>query len=126
MKQNLTEVEFITNQRQQKCLEETKNSLINALIAAQNGEIQDLISIDVKSALMFISEVSGEEAPEENVSGEVELPDDETANDNETNEDETANEDDEENSTSSTVVGAIIAIVVVIAVVAIVSVLQKK
>ena len=60
MNQNLTEVEFITNQRQQKCLEETKNSLINALIAAQNQEIQDLISIDVKSALMFISEVSGE------------------------------------------------------------------
>lgn len=58
--QNLTEVEFITNQRQQKALEETKNSLINALIAAQNREIQDLISIDVKSALMFISEVSGE------------------------------------------------------------------
>ncbi|MBE7704675.1 MAG: tRNA uridine-5-carboxymethylaminomethyl(34) synthesis GTPase MnmE [Cyanobacteria bacterium SIG29] len=60
MKQNLTEVEFITNQRQQKCLEETKNSLINALIATQNQEIQDLISIDIKSALMFISEVSGE------------------------------------------------------------------
>ena len=60
MNQNLTEVEFITNQRQQKCLEETKNSLINALTAAQNQEIQDLISIDVKSALMFISEVSGE------------------------------------------------------------------
>jgi tRNA modification GTPase len=58
--QNLTEVEFITNQRQQKALEETKNSLINALIATQNKEIQDLISIDVKSALMFISEVSGE------------------------------------------------------------------
>lgn len=58
--QNLTEVEFITNKRQQKSLEETKNSLINALIATQNHEIQDLISIDVKSALMFISEVSGE------------------------------------------------------------------
>ena len=58
--QNLTEIEFITNQRQQKALEETKNSLINALIAAQNKEIQDLISIDIKSALMFISEVSGE------------------------------------------------------------------
>ena len=58
--QNLTEVEFITNQRQQKALEETKNSLINALIAAQNNEIQDLISIDIKSALMYISEVSGE------------------------------------------------------------------
>ena len=60
MSQNLTEVEFVTNQRQQKSLEETKNSLINALIATQNKEIQDLISIDVKSALMFISEVSGE------------------------------------------------------------------
>ena len=60
IKQNLTEVEFITNQRQQKALEETKNSLVNALIAAQNKEIQDLISIDIKSALMFISEVSGE------------------------------------------------------------------
>ena len=58
--QNLAEVEFITNQRQQKALEETKNSLINALIAVQNKEIQDLISIDIKSALMFISEVSGE------------------------------------------------------------------
>ncbi len=58
--QNLTEIEFITNQRQQKALEETKNSLINALVAAQNKEIQDLISIDIKSALMFISEVSGE------------------------------------------------------------------
>ena len=57
---DLTEIEFITNQRQQKCLEETKKSLINALTATKNGEIQDLISIDVKSALMFISEVSGE------------------------------------------------------------------
>ncbi|MBQ9246025.1 tRNA uridine-5-carboxymethylaminomethyl(34) synthesis GTPase MnmE [bacterium] len=58
--QNLTEIEFITNQRQQKALENTKNSLINALIATQNKEIQDLISIDIKSAVMFISEVSGE------------------------------------------------------------------
>ena len=60
LNQNLTEVEFVTNKRQQKCLEETKNALINALIATQNKEIQDLISIDIKSALMFISEVSGE------------------------------------------------------------------
>ncbi len=63
--QNLTEVEFITNKRQQKCLEETKNALINALIGAQNRQIQDLISIDVKSALMFISEVSGEVVTDE-------------------------------------------------------------
>ncbi len=58
--QNLTEVEFVTNKRQQKCLEQTKEALINALIATQNKEIQDLISIDIKSALMYISEVSGE------------------------------------------------------------------
>ena len=60
LNQNLTEIEFITNQRQQKCLEETKNALIHALTSARNKEIQDLISIDVKSALMYISEVSGE------------------------------------------------------------------
>lgn len=58
--QNLTEVEFITNQRQQNCLIEAKKALINALIATENNEIQDLISIDIKSALMYISEVSGE------------------------------------------------------------------
>ncbi len=58
--QNLTEIEYITNKRQQKCLQETENSLNNALIATQNKEIQDLISIDIKSALLYISEVSGE------------------------------------------------------------------
>ncbi len=57
---NLTEVEFVTNKRQQKCLEETKKALINAKTGVQNNEIQDLISIDIKSALMYISEVSGE------------------------------------------------------------------
>ncbi len=58
--QNLTEVEFITNQRQQKCLEKTKQALIDAQEACKRFELQDLISIDIKSALMFISEVSGE------------------------------------------------------------------
>lgn len=58
--QNLTEIEFITNFRQQKSLEKAKTSLINALIGVQNKEIQDLISIDIKSALIFISEISGE------------------------------------------------------------------
>ncbi len=58
--QNLNEIEFITNKRQQMCLENTKNSLINALIGAQKKELQDLLSIDIKSALMYISEVSGE------------------------------------------------------------------
>lgn len=63
--QNLTEIEFITNQRQQKALEQTKSSLVNALIATQNQELQDLISIDIKSALLYISEVSGEVVTDE-------------------------------------------------------------
>jgi len=58
--QNLTEAEFITNQRQQKALEKTKDALIGALDASKNRQLQDLIAIDIKSALMFISEVSGE------------------------------------------------------------------
>lgn len=66
---NLTEIEFVTNKRQQKCLENAKNSLINALIATENREIQDLISIDIKSALMFISEVSGEVVTDEVLDG---------------------------------------------------------
>ncbi len=60
LNQNLTEIEFITNKRQQKCLEETKKSLISALTAARNREFQDLISIDIKSALMHVSGISGE------------------------------------------------------------------
>ncbi len=60
LSKNLTEIEFITNKRQQSCLENSKDALITALNAAKNQEIQDLISIDIKSALMFISEVSGE------------------------------------------------------------------
>lgn len=57
---NTLETEFITNQRQQECLEKAKTALSQALFAAENQEIQDLISIDIKSALMFVSEISGE------------------------------------------------------------------
>ena len=58
--QNLTEIEYVTNKRQQKCLELAKSALENALEASQARQIQDLISIDIKTALMYISEVSGE------------------------------------------------------------------
>lgn len=57
---NDLETEFVTNQRQQECLNKSKESLEQALAAVKMNEIQDLISIDVKSALMFISEISGE------------------------------------------------------------------
>ena len=54
------ETEFVTNKRQQECLINAKKSLENALIAVNNNEIQDLISIDIKSALMSLDEITGE------------------------------------------------------------------
>ena len=60
LKTNNTESEFITNQRQQEALKNAKNSLIQALKACEKQEIQDLISIDVKTALLHISEITGE------------------------------------------------------------------
>lgn len=54
------DTEFITNSRQQDCLEKSKESLHQALLAAQIGELQDLISIDVKSALLYLDEITGE------------------------------------------------------------------
>jgi len=54
------DMEFITNNRQQDCLEKSKDSLNQALLATQLGELQDLISIDVKSALLYLDEITGE------------------------------------------------------------------
>lgn len=57
---NAMETEFVTNQRQQECLNSSKNALKNALIASKNGELQDLISIDIKAALLSLDEITGE------------------------------------------------------------------
>lgn len=57
--------EFCTNTRQQECLTNSKNSLKQALIACQNSEIQDLISIDLKAALVSLGEITGEVVSEE-------------------------------------------------------------
>ena len=54
------DLEFVTNARQQECLARAKTSLEQALTASQIGELQDLISIDVKSALLALDELSGE------------------------------------------------------------------
>ena len=54
------EMEFVTNKRQQDCLEKCRENLILALNAAKNGELQDLISIDLKSALLYLDEITGE------------------------------------------------------------------
>ncbi len=57
---SIEDTEFITNSRQQDCLEKSKSSLHQALLAAQINELQDLISIDVKSALLYLDEITGE------------------------------------------------------------------
>lgn len=57
---SLEDTEFVTNSRQQDCLEKCKASLSLALNAAKNHQLQDLISIDVKSALLCLDEITGE------------------------------------------------------------------
>ncbi len=57
---SLDDTEFITNKRQQDCLAKAKESLTTALGAAEYGELQDLISIDVKQALLYLDELTGE------------------------------------------------------------------
>ena len=54
------ETEFVTNQRQEECLVKAKNALTDAFYATQNGELQDLISIDIKTALIALDEITGE------------------------------------------------------------------
>jgi len=60
-----TSSEFCTNARQQECLAISRNSLEQALTASINKEIQDLISIDLKSALIALGEITGEVVSEE-------------------------------------------------------------
>ena len=62
---NPDSLEFATNTRQQECLRQARNSLSIALEAAQREELQDLISIDIKSALMALDELTGEVVTDE-------------------------------------------------------------
>ena len=57
---NPESLEFATNTRQQECLRQAKTSLEIALEATQREELQDLISIDIKSALLALDELTGE------------------------------------------------------------------
>lgn len=54
------DMEFTTNQRQQSCLIRCKESLENALNASKNSVLQDMIYIDLKSALLALDEITGE------------------------------------------------------------------
>lgn len=62
---NPESLEFATNTRQQECLRQAKTSLEIALEAAQREELQDLISIDIKSALLALDELTGEVVTDE-------------------------------------------------------------
>lgn len=53
-------LDFVTNTRQQECLKKARASMEQALLAAQLKELQDLISIDVKSAILALDELTGE------------------------------------------------------------------
>ena len=53
-------LEFVTNSRQQTCLNRARASLDQALLAASIQELQDLISIDVKASLLALDELTGE------------------------------------------------------------------
>ena len=50
----------IQNTRQQECLKKARASVEQALLAAQLNELQVLISIDVKSAVLALDELTGE------------------------------------------------------------------
>ena len=54
------DIEFVTNKRQQTCLIRCRESLDRALKAAQINELQDMIYIDLKSALLALDEITGE------------------------------------------------------------------
>lgn len=54
------DTEFITNKRQESCLNRCKESLERALLAAKSEELQDMIYIDLKSALLALDEITGE------------------------------------------------------------------
>ncbi len=53
-------LDFVTNTRQQACLRKARQAMEQALLAAQVNELQDLISIDVKSAVLALDELTGE------------------------------------------------------------------
>lgn len=57
---SLEDTEYITNKRQQTCLLRCKEAMERALEAAKRQELQDMIYIDLKSALLSLDEITGE------------------------------------------------------------------
>lgn len=57
---SIEDMEFVTNQRQQTCLIRCKEALERALDGAKNNQLQDMIYIDLKTALLSLDEITGE------------------------------------------------------------------
>ncbi len=61
----VSDSEFCTNLRQQECLQKSREFLIRTLEACEKQDPQDLISIDLKSALINLGEITGEVVSDE-------------------------------------------------------------
>ena len=61
----MSETEFFTNERQQEALEQAKLSLQKAFESASMMAEQDFIAIDIKSALMHLGEITGDDVTQE-------------------------------------------------------------
>lgn len=57
---SVEDTEFITNKRQQSCLIKCRESMQRALDASKIQQLQDMIYIDLKSALLSLDEITGE------------------------------------------------------------------
>lgn len=57
---NIEDTGFLTNQRHQEALNKALEHIQNAKSACEIEELQDLISIDIKAALISLDEISGE------------------------------------------------------------------
>lgn len=66
---NVENTDFTTNQRQQESLKNASCFLNNAISASRACELQDLILIDVKSALISLGEITGEVVNDEILNG---------------------------------------------------------
>lgn len=66
---DIDDYEFTTNQRQQESFKNALEFLNNALFGIQNKELQDLILIDIKSALISLDEITGEVVNDEILNG---------------------------------------------------------
>lgn len=65
LQESTEETEFLTNTRQQEALEKSKFAFQNALNSIRNFVEQDFIAIDIKTALMHLGEITGDDINQE-------------------------------------------------------------